>query len=176
MQPNLSCWVLTLSPPTLYHFKSSWHLLHTTKIGVLSEYLYHHYLFKECVVCLWNFQVVTSLPHFQLDSEDLTNNHTWFLHQLMIAKSIGKHAQLLFRHQSTSRLTSNFCHINPSAQWKVKIKPFLVIELTPGHLPLTEYKCGCGKTFGPHSQHLPHTFVHYHLLTDLPLFFNYRQW
>ena len=62
-------------------------------------------IFSECMVYLWNIQVVTLQPHFHFDREDLTNNP---LHQFIATKLTGKCAQSFFKHQSTSKLTFDF--------------------------------------------------------------------
>ena len=74
--------------------------------------------FKECVVYLGDSQVVMSLPHFQFNSKDFAINHILFCASLQACS-------VIFRHQSTSRLTFKFCCVISAAQGEVKIKPSL---------------------------------------------------
>ena len=91
-------------------------------------------------------------------------------------KLTGKHAQLFYRHQSTSRLTFKFCCAISAVQGKVGIKPSLIAFPTSRHFLQADYQSGWGKTSGHHSQHLPQAFGHHHFLTNWFFFFHYRQW
>ena len=117
--------------------------------------------------------ITTSFP---IQQQELYNQPHTILHWFTIAKLTGKCGQLFFRHQSTSRLTFNFCCVISVTHGKVKIKPSPTAQLTSGHFPLADYQSGWGKTSRHHSQCLPQAFAYYHLLTNWFLFSNYRQW
>ena len=67
-------------------------------------------------------EVMTS---FLFQKQECRNQLHTILHQFTVIKSTGKHVSLFFKHQSTSRLIFNFCHVISAVQWKVEIKPFL---------------------------------------------------
>ena len=60
-----------------------------------------------------NGDVTTS---FSLQQRRSDKQPCMILCQLIATKLIGKHAQSFFRHQSTSRLTFDFHHINSAVQ------------------------------------------------------------
>ena len=70
-----------------------------------------------------NSDIITWFPLWQWRSD---KQLCMSLHQFIATKLTGKHAQSSFRHQSTSRLTFDFHHINSTVQWQVKIKPSLM--------------------------------------------------
>ena len=77
MQPYWSCWTLTLSP-SIYT-----NLTVVDTFSMLLKSLFYQVtfittIFLEFMVYLWNSQVVTSLPHFQFNSENFSINHTPF--------------------------------------------------------------------------------------------------
>ena len=58
--------------------------------------MFHHntYIATIFLESMWfvsgDSQAVTSLPHFNFDSDNYTNNHAQFLHQITATKLTGK--------------------------------------------------------------------------------------
>ena len=63
----------------------------------------------------------------------------------------------------------------PLCRGRLKLNHASWFNLHLGHFPLVDYQSGHGKTSGHHNQHFPQAFAYYCLLTDIFLFFNYRQ-
>ena len=79
------------------------------KLMFYSEYLHHYHFSWRAHGLSLEFPSGDITTSFPIQQQELCNQPCTILCWFTIAKLTGKHAQLFFRHQSTSRLTFNFC-------------------------------------------------------------------